>query len=351
MRAYILSVWNVFWLVLLARQGEPLSPLWHTVGSKASQNLQTTTTSSIATPAGKTTCLDMLPDCADYGSPATVCHGSFLSWAEQYCRRYCNYCSVSTTLSSSTEQQTKRETQTTTVPTSTTILSTTESPTKRKTLTTTAPTTTTTISPSKIQSVSSKAQFTTKQCFDRMQNCANYGSQSYACTGVYKTWAEEQCAAYCGFCGKIMSTSTSSPRPLTTMSTDSLTPPAISRFATLKHNGCTDKLHNCYTYGDPSYACNDQFKEWARVNCASYCNLCGTEMKTTLASRSTPTFSIQQGTNVHHSHHESSHHMGLFSFFLGNILHLNCQRDQDCSSDQQCNNGICVWNGLSNMFG
>ncbi|KAK3591361.1 hypothetical protein CHS0354_040323 [Potamilus streckersoni] len=82
-------------------------------------------------------------------------------------------------------------------------------------------------------------------CADLLDNCDAYGH--YACEGQYKTWAEKNCRAYCGFCTMAVTTP----------------PPA-----------CADKLSNCALYGQT--ACTGIYEPWARDNCRKFCNLCHT---------------------------------------------------------------------------
>ncbi|KAJ8302514.1 hypothetical protein KUTeg_018910 [Tegillarca granosa] len=39
-------------------------------------------------------------------------------------------------------------------------------------------------------------------CEDKLPDCKDYGSVTYACSGNYEHWAMENCRKYCGFCGK-----------------------------------------------------------------------------------------------------------------------------------------------------
>ena len=67
-------------------------------------------------------------------------------------------------------------------------------------------------------------------CVDKINNCHEYGHSS--CTGIYASWANENCANYCSYCG-------------------------------CKH------LSNITKDEVGIYA------SWANENCANYCSYCG----------------------------------------------------------------------------
>ena len=45
------------------------------------------------------------------------------------------------------------------------------------------------------------------------------------------------------------------------------------RHVFIKDGECIDKVQ-CDLYGDKSFICSEDFKDWSSKNCRSYCNLC-----------------------------------------------------------------------------
>ncbi|XP_062602546.1 integumentary mucin C.1-like [Saccostrea cucullata] len=128
---------------------------------------------------GKTPpCVDNIPDCADYGK--AICgNGNFQGFLRENCRKFCGYCTVSSTT------QTTKTTTTTTRITSTTT----------KTGTTPAPATT-----KAVVSGTSTTQMmlsTGTDCRDVRSDCQQH---HHACVGVFQRWALKKCADTCGYC-------------------------------------------------------------------------------------------------------------------------------------------------------
>ncbi|XP_033759496.1 WNT1-inducible-signaling pathway protein 1-like [Pecten maximus] len=114
----------------------------------------------------------------------------------------------------------------------------------------------------------------TPQCVDQITDCEVYGT---SVCHTYKTWAFDNCALYCGYCGFVK------------------TPPTLP--LTLSKGSCHDALPQCKGYGQD--VCS-QFTVWARQNCASYCGFCDDEATTKLPLGSNGCYF----NNVVHAHGE-----------------------------------------------
>ncbi|WAR12949.1 SAS-like protein [Mya arenaria] len=101
-------------------------------------------------------------------------------------------------------------------------------------------------------------------CMDNV-NCASYGT--YVCGTNYKEWAQNNCAKYCGYCGG--GTGTGGTMIGTGTGTGTGTGGTMIGTGT---GGCVDKLTNCAEYSQE--ACTGLYVDWARDNCAHFCNLC-----------------------------------------------------------------------------
>lgn len=103
----------------------------------------------IPTTHGPTTsvCADKISQCSNYGDPIYACKGQFEDWAKENCAKYCGYC------------------RSLAMPTTALPMPTTQG-----------------------------------VCKDKLSNCRQFGDKVYACSGQYEEWSKINCAQYCGFC-------------------------------------------------------------------------------------------------------------------------------------------------------
>ncbi|KAH3775136.1 hypothetical protein DPMN_176533 [Dreissena polymorpha] len=160
------------------------------------------------------------------------------------------------------------------------------------------------------------AQFGT--CRDALSNCASYGT--YICGAQYKDWATQNCPQYCGYCGNNtnplavtaapdgtckdnipncveydrsvcsdamyqswalancrktcnLCSSTGAGTNTGTMGGGGTGTGSGGTIMTGGSGTCQDKLTNCQEYTQA--ACTGLYVDWARENCARFCNLCG----------------------------------------------------------------------------
>ncbi|XP_076111945.1 uncharacterized protein LOC143080130 isoform X2 [Mytilus galloprovincialis] len=156
-----------------------------------------TTTTALPTRPTCSWCNDALDNCKSYGQSA--CEGAYKPWARRNCAHYCNFCDCSA-----------------------------------------APTTT--VDP-----------FTDPTCIDKLDNCGDFGDD--ACTGIFYTWALDNCARHCGLCNALHST--------------------------VNSNRCEDKQATICNSQKDVICTNAAYTIWAKDNCQKTCDLCPGQVRTT----------------------------------------------------------------------
>ncbi|CAC5397846.1 unnamed protein product [Mytilus coruscus] len=173
-----------------------------------------TTTTALPKSPTCSWCRDELDNCKSYGQ--SVCAGRYKPWAKRNCAHYCNFCDCSS------------------VPTSTTD------------------------------------PFTDPLCVDKLDNCRDFGDD--ACTGIFYTWALENCLRHCALCYTLSAT---------------------------VQKGCHDKQPEICSSQQDVICTNAAYKNWPEGNCQKTCYLCPGQVARTTPTPKDCTFN---GTEYHHGY-------------------------------------------------
>ncbi|XP_076111939.1 uncharacterized protein LOC143080127 isoform X2 [Mytilus galloprovincialis] len=154
------------------------------------------TTTALPTRPTCAWCQDTLDNCKAYGQAA--CQAPYVPWAKRNCAHHCNFCDCSS-------------------------------------------------SPTFTSPVITTVACDDPKCVDKLDNCDDFGDD--ACTGIFHSWALDNCPRHCGLCCELQTTVQSACRDIQ---------PQI-----------------CVPQRD--IVCgNEAYKSWASVNCEKTCGLGGT---------------------------------------------------------------------------
>ncbi|CAC5419109.1 COL6A [Mytilus coruscus] len=141
-------------------------------------------TGRVTTPAPSTTCIDRIPNCKDYTN--SVCTGQYVSWAEYNCPKFCNLCGGTGTGTGTGGTMTGTGTGGTGTGTGTGGTGTGTGGTMTGTGTSGG-------------TITGTGTGTSGTCRDALPNCVQFTKSS--CQEPYLSWAQKNCAKFCGFCG------------------------------------------------------------------------------------------------------------------------------------------------------
>ncbi|XP_052091149.1 A disintegrin and metalloproteinase with thrombospondin motifs 12-like [Mytilus californianus] len=137
-------------------------------------------TNSVAAPAttvSRSTCTDVITDCADYGDDVCTAYGP---WAKKNCQKHCNFCKETQALHTTSAQSTEACAD------------------KISDCAEYGADVCTAYGEWAKTNCQKHCGFCQETCKDKLTDCADYGKSS--CTD-YGDWAKENCQNFCGFCG------------------------------------------------------------------------------------------------------------------------------------------------------